>query len=235
MGSLGRRIAWLRFLFSRKQGAEQEVGDADDEHVEHHANHDLVHPVLDREERQHEADEGAREGRGDQPHVGVADGRRDDGRGERAGEQLTLDGDVDDARALAQQARETTEHQRDGQQHRGRQQARHVDVGAGLACTRPREQRGHERPPRTDPAAQMGNLRKVCTHHAAYAAMPSAISDRRIAVTLDGNEMTGMVTKSVEAPNANEVLTPDSVPSPNTTSDRSPITPSAMGPPHCLA
>src|SRR5690606_4583949 len=65
--------------------------------------------------------------------------RRDDGREERAREQLALDRDVDDADALAQHARERAEHERHREEQRALQEARERD--RGLARAGPGEER----------------------------------------------------------------------------------------------
>ena len=92
-----------------------------DEHVEHDADDDLVDEVLDRERREHERDEHAGDHRA---RPGRANGLPvrldDDRRAERAGQQLALDRDVDDAGALADHTAERTEDERDRQAPRRR-------------------------------------------------------------------------------------------------------------------
>jgi len=56
-----------------------------------------------------------------------------------------------------------------------------------------------------------------------------------IAVAFEGTSTIGSVTKSVFAPKENEVLTPDAVRNPNSSSEPMPMTPSAIGAPQCFA
>ena len=83
----------------------------------------------------------AGDGRGEQADVDVAGHARDDGRGERADQQLALDGDVDDARALAEHPAERAEDERHREQQRPLQQ---VDQRGGLALDGPHEEREHD-------------------------------------------------------------------------------------------
>ena len=84
----------------------EEAREPGDEHVEHDADDDLVDEVLDRERREHER-RPARPATiaASRPSSGCPVSDADERRGEGAGEQLALDGDVDHAGALARSRR----------------------------------------------------------------------------------------------------------------------------------
>ena len=136
---------------------EQEAGEADDQHVEHDADDDLVDEVGDREEAQHQGDERAGDHRRDQAGPGGAGERADHRRREGAEEQLPVDGDVDDAGPLAQDAAQRAEDEGDGQGDGAGRAARPRARAAGGG---PGEEAGHPGDGEEDRQPQTGVLRR---------------------------------------------------------------------------
>src|SRR5215475_5486930 len=141
----GERVAGVeRVRVGAHDPVVQVVGQPERDHVEHHADDDLIHQEHDREYRQHRSDQAAGQRPADQPEPDPAGhaghGRRD----ECAGEQLALDRDVDDAGPLAQQTGQGAEHQRDGRGQGPLQQVDDLEQANRLARVRPGPQRQQE-------------------------------------------------------------------------------------------
>ena len=126
------------------EGVVEEAGQAGGEHVEHHAQDDLVDQVADREHGEHAADQGAGE-RAGQHARSRPDHGADQGGRPGAGQHLALDRDVDDTRALAHHTAQGAEDQRDGEADGAGQQA--DDVERDVVAARrgePADQGDHE-------------------------------------------------------------------------------------------
>ncbi len=122
----------------------QVVGQPERDHVEHHADDDLVHQEHDREDGEYRPDQAAGQRPAEQPEPDAAGGACHGRRDERPGEQLALDRDVDDAGALAQAAGQGAENQRDGRGQRPLQQVDDLQRADRVAGVRPGQQREQE-------------------------------------------------------------------------------------------
>ncbi len=138
------------------QRVVQVAGEAENQRVEHDAEHDLVDPVGDREQREQDGDQRPGRRPAQQPQPQRPGDRRRDRRAERAEQQLALDRDVDDARGGADHAGQRAEHDRDRVVQRARQQVHDVERDR-LAAVGPGQQRDDEQEehrPRRSPAAR---------------------------------------------------------------------------------
>ena len=115
----------------REEPRVEEPGQAHGQDVEDHADDHLVDEVDGGEDGQQQTEQQTGDRRGKQAEVGVLGDGPDEGGQERTHEELSLDVDVDHAGALAQDARHGAEDERDGEQQRALQQARHRQGGIG--------------------------------------------------------------------------------------------------------
>ena len=117
----------------------QVPGEAEDQRVQHHAEDDLVHPVADGEDGEQHPDQRASQRPAQQAQPQRARAAGHDGSGERAEQQLALDGDVDHARAGAHHPGQCPQHDRNRIVKRALQQVHHVER-RGLAGVGPAQQ-----------------------------------------------------------------------------------------------
>ena len=110
---------------------EEEVRDPESADVDDDARDDLIHVVADAEPREQVPDERAGGDRGQHARDGLLRDARDDGRHAGADEELALDGDVEHAAALGQDACEGPQGDRRGELQRAAEDAGQVRHLAG--------------------------------------------------------------------------------------------------------
>ncbi len=146
----GRWTIGIRSTSGVAGGADQRpVGErrhAQREDVDRGAGDDLVRRQVDREERVDQGRQPARRHRREQADLPRQRLRRDPEAPEAAHQHHALDGDVDDARALRQDAAEAAQHERRREPQRRREQAGRDDVRGRWRCRCSRTAR-REMPP----------------------------------------------------------------------------------------
>ena len=145
--------------------------------------------------------------RRDQPGQ-QAVGQRSDQRGEEGpGEQLALDGDVDHAGTLAEDAGQRAEDQRDAEQHGALQQAGHRD---GLARHHPGQERHHERDAVEGDGPRRDRLALACPHQGQAGQGQADQRPSAGRTSSEGTTRSGSATaSSPERCKSNVVVSPE--------------------------